>query len=189
MPAKLAALFKAHDTLKSGTDHVISRAQSHRAEGKADAIVQTRMLGNSLRELDRFLSICTDEATRHLDSAALCDPAFARLRNTPRKLCLVEARIGARTSRHVRLRAIGRVRACLHHCSGRIHDAAIHGDVALAHGSGCGTTPPSGPEQGESQRLILAGATVVSISNFYREIADDLLAGVLREPQSLTFRA
>lgn len=183
MPVDTAALLRAHATLNRGAAHVTLWAQSDTAgEVSTGTRVRTRMVGNCLRELDRFLSVCMDETALHLDAPGQWDPAFTRLHNTPNKLCLVEARIGAMTSRHVRLRAIGRISACLHHCSGRIHDARIYGDVALAHGADWEAIPSTGPLPADLERLKLTGLTIVRIGAFYREIAEDLLAGVLRGP-------
>lgn len=190
MPVDAPALLKAHATLNRGAARVVLWAQSDTAgEVSTGTLIRTRMVGNCLRELDRFLSVCMDETALHLDAPGQQDPAFARLRNTPNKLCLVEARMGAMTSRHVRLRAIGRISACLHHCSGRIHDTRIYDDVALAHGADRDAILSTGPLPGDLGRLKLTGLTLVRIGAFYREIAGDLLAGALRRPARVDFSA
>jgi len=193
MPVDFAALLNAHATLNRGAAQVtLWRNPSHAGEGNGSegnrgALIRTRMVGNCLRELDRFLSVCMDETALHLDASGPLDSAFPRLRNTPNKLRLVEARIGAMTSRHVRLRAIGRISACLHHCSGHIHDPGLHGDVALAHGAGWDVMPPMEPPRTEMGKLNLTGSTIIRIGAFYREIAEDLLAGVRRATPIIDF--
>lgn len=188
MPVDFAPLHKAHATLKQGTNHVTSWARSDRSRAVTrNTLIHTRMLGNCLREFDRFLSICMDEAARHIDPSTPWDPAFTRLRNTPNKLCLVEERTGAATTRHDRLRAIGRISACLHHCSGQIHDPGIHHDVALAHGTGWHPMPANRPPGAGPARLSLTAMTVIRISLFYREIGDDLLARALHPAPILDF--
>ena len=130
------------------------------------------MLGNQLRELDRLLSIWLDALDSTLDDS---DPAFARLRNTPNKLCLIEARLGSATAAHLRLRAIGRIGACLHHCSGRIHDSRIHDDVALAHGPGWAGI---GRNHADDPALLhLTAETLIGIGLFYLQIAKSVSEG------------
>lgn len=146
----------------SGADYV-SR-QAHPEDRLS--LVRTRVLGNQLRELDRLLSIWLDALNSTLAGR---DPAFIRLRNTPNKLCLIEARLGSESVAHLRLRAIGRIGACLHHCSGRIHDNRIHDDIALAHGPGWTAI---GRHHGDDPALLrLTAETLTSIGLFYLQIA------------------
>lgn len=154
------------------------------AEIEAPTLTHIRTAGNRLRELDRFLSILIDEAALFLGGPDHDGPSFARLRNTPNKLRLLEAMMGLASEEHGRLRAIGRIGACLHHCSGRIHRRSLHQDILLAQGE----TDISFLPTGRDEALRLAPQTLISICAFYGMIGDRLSAEVLRRTSDLDFR-
>lgn len=80
--------------------------------------MRVKVLANSLRELDRLLSLLIDEAALFVAPEGFDHAAFARLRNTPNKLSRLHVALALPPSRHERLRAVGRSRNCLFHCGG-----------------------------------------------------------------------
>ncbi|HWW66307.1 MAG TPA: hypothetical protein VNZ43_16250 [Sphingomonadaceae bacterium] len=179
-------LARAHATLARGVDFFILYAD-HRMGGGVGTPPHARVLGNRLRELDRFLNILADEAALCLGQRQSEVRAFTRLRNTPNKLRLVRAMMGIDGAEHARHRAIGRISACLHHCGGRIHAISLLDDIVAAAGAPesedrCASLPP------DRAVLRIAPWILVSIAEFYREIGDQLVDQVRSRPCSLTFR-
>lgn len=132
-------------------------------------VAYARLLGNRLRELDRFLSVLIDE-TLCVTTGGGGDRAAARdVRNTARKLRQLDIMAGPDDAR---LRAIGRIAAVFRHCDGLIHNVSIHDDMRLADG-----LQPLAASMGErGTRLHMAPMTIVAICDFYREIGGRLLA-------------
>ena len=75
------------------------------------------MLANSLRELDRFLSLLIDAVALDALPAAFDHAAFARQSHTPNKLRHVHHVLGLSSPDHDRLCAIGRARERLFHAA------------------------------------------------------------------------
>jgi len=143
--------------------------------GPAASFAFNRLLGNRLRELDRFLSILLDEIALWLDRPGHDPRAFARWHNVPRKLRHVAAMLGEVSADEARLGAIGRARACLHHCGGKIHDARLSGDLLLAQGTAINTAvPPASPDM-----LRLSPEALRAIAEFYRTLGDKMVAQAL----------
>ena len=117
-------------------------------------------------ELDRFLDVLVDEA-----AATLNAEGFGRLRNVPNKLRAVHAVLDLPSPGHERLRAIGRVRECLHRRRGEARDAAIWDDLAAATGH------PAAPAA-RSAWLVLAPPDLTPICAFYEAITLALLAAL-----------
>ncbi len=145
-----------------------------RAAGQAPAAVPARsrahLACNALRELDRFLDVLVDEAAATLDGK-LASRGFGRLRNVPNKLRAVHAVLDLPSPGHERLRAIGRVRECLHRRRGEARDAAIWDDLAVATGH-----PPAPAARGAW--LVLATLDLTPICAFYEAITLALLAAL-----------
>ncbi len=139
------------------------------AEAGWAQIAHTRMIGNRLRELDRFLSVLIEDVAAGSAPPEHDRKGFARLRNTPMKLRVVEDMFATGADDDARLRAIGRIAACLHHCKGQIHTASIHDDVLIARGS------EKGPATPQKSRLLVDPQTLLAICSFYRGIGDRLL--------------
>lgn len=158
----------AHATLRAGCAFFAQRADEQPVSaGGWGQIAHARMIGNRLRELDRFLSVLIGEAASEIRHQGHDRRAFERLRNTARKLCLFEDMVGAASGAQARLRAIGRVTACLHHCTGRIHADSLHDDVRIAGGGVGAVSPDEGPG-----RLRIDPQTILAICAFYRETGD-----------------
>ena len=172
------ALVRAHAALAAGCAFVTLHAEVQSQLEPDLPVPHTRLLGNQLRELDRFLSILIDEAALFLRAAGPTIRLLARLHNTPRKLGLLHAMMNLYSKDDARLRAVGRIAACLHHCEGRVHAGqALHRDMLLAQGR----TRTSGLVTDFTDGLRLAPAMLVAICELYGTIGDRLLAEALRQ--------
>lgn len=85
-----------------------------------DDPVRPKVIGNSLRELDRFLSILLDEIAAEAGWSAADLDLLGRIRNTPNKLQSVCRRLDIGFAEGSRLRALGRCRDTLFHCRGTV---------------------------------------------------------------------
>ena len=102
----------------------IMRATAFLGAGRIEAPAAT-VLANSLRELDRFLSLLLDDVAASALPAGYDRAAFARQSNTPNKLARVHDALGVASPDQARLRAIGRSRERLFHAA-RAARAATH---------------------------------------------------------------
>ena len=149
------------------------------------SVAPNKVVGNGLRELDRFLSILIDEVAVQ---ASRDDAALDRLRsrrNTANKLRMLQAMLGRRHHPdHRRLRALGRSRDCLFYCDGRVRRADVRSGQMMtagwpSHGAADAgdlmTTPLGG-------RLAVRRGDIDDVCRFYARVADELLAvaGALR---------
>lgn len=101
------------------------------------------------------------------------DPAaFRRERNAARKLRHLAAMTSLPPIDRARLRAIGRVRACLFHCDGTIHSTALRADLGAAAGN-IGQGPFS------EAKLAVTATELCAICDFYGVVAASLLASAL----------
>jgi hypothetical protein len=166
-------LATAYATLERGTAFL-----ARSLEGRADVGTQAltgpggaKVVGNGLRELDRFLSLLLDAAADGIDAADLDRSAFARQNNVANKIDLFYRLAGGTPPDVRRLRAIGRVRACLHHCRGIVHDSRLWEDLRLATGS-----DPSMDLAKAAERLNISFVELSEICRFYAQCGDDLIA-------------
>lgn len=159
----MTPLGQAQRTLSRAT-HFLAGAFRAPAAGPYRA----RVLGNGLRELDRFLNLLVDEVARELAPPGFDHPAFARRRNTARKLRLVLARMERPSPHEARLRAIGRSRDCLFHCGGIVRRGR---EKSLA-----AAWPNAVPVAGRA--LSVRPADLASVCRFYDVLAADLLAAL-----------
>lgn len=170
-----AALLRAHATLSAGCRFMASDAAGSGDAQRPLQGVHARMVGNRFRELDLFLSVMIGEVALVLGCPDQ-DGRKLRLFNTPNRLRRLRPVIALEQCPDARLRAIGRVGACLRHCEGRVHRPEMGQDVLLAHGDGYVLPPP--PAAAEN-RLHLSSRTISAIAGFYRSIGDELLARTL----------
>ena len=130
----------------------------------------TRFLANTLREYDRFLSLIA-EAVAAVEAPGHDARALARLRNTRLKLVRLAAlrpqAAALPDGDFALVGACGRLIACLHHCGGRVHDAALWDDLAIA----------GGRRGGAGGFLTIDPATLGSIGRAHLAIARRLAAG------------
>lgn len=134
-----------------------------------------KVLGNGLRELDRFLSILLDEVAAEAGWSAEDLAPLARIRNTPNKLAEVSLRMNLHARHDARLRALGRCRDTLFHCGGVVR----RGDRRHAQTLTLGW-PSETPEGGSrvlriGERLSVSQADLSWICAFYVRIGDSLL--------------
>lgn len=133
-----------------------------------------KVIGNSLRELDRFLNLLIDEI-----AAIILEPGISadlkRQRNTPNKLRAVRAAMVLPSPDHARLRAIGRSRDCLFHCGGIVRRGDLRGDIAMTAGwSRADAAAPARVAMGE--RLSVGADELAETCRFYDGVVRDLLA-------------
>lgn len=165
----------AHLTLRRGTTFVSGSARRG-AYGPAANMLHddtaVRMLGNGLRELDRFLTVLIEEVASSLGAVGHDRQAFARLRNTANKLRAVRAMMGLSSPDDRWLRAVGRLRVCLHHCRGEDRRPESRDAFLLA---GCDVIERVGA--GTIRRtIVLTPPALEAISGGYRRMGDELVA-------------
>lgn len=145
-----------------------------------------KVIGNGLRELDRFLSVLIDEVAgalppRHVDTGSL-----ARQRNTPNKLRALHTAMGRPSPDHDRLRAIGRSRDCLFYCDGIVTRSDSRHGGTMTVGWPCGEHAGGlGRSIAIGERLVVTPANLVWISAFYDRLAMDLVAASSGRPGAL----
>lgn len=133
---------------------------------------RAKVIGNSLRELDRFLSLLIDEVAQSVLPAEE-QAGFLRQRNTPNKLQALRAAMAMPSPDHARLRAIGRSRDCLFYCGGIVRRGDRRGEPTL--------TPGWRLSSGLDRRLIMGdrleigGENLSELCEFYDAVVVDLL--------------
>jgi len=143
---------------------------------------RAKVIANGLRELDRFLNLLIDEALR-----AQGQQVFPVQRNTANKLAFYCAAHGRRDDHSARLRALGRSRACLFHCGGRV----LRGDRRDATTMTAGWPELPGTQTPLRQfrvgeMLVLDAYDLADIGGFYRRLACEI--GILAEPDIAAWR-
>jgi len=127
---------------------------------------RARLLGNQLRELDRFLNILIDEVARSRGVAIRAGEW-----NTANKLARLRRVAVPDDPDHGRLTALGRARECLFHCRGRV-------------GGGAGLTagwPREAPRRfAPGEEIAMSARDLAGVGAFYLDIADGLLATTWR---------
>ncbi len=137
------------------------------------------MIGNGLRELDRFLSVLLDEVALAAGWERADLRRLANVRNTANKLGMIHGWLGLPIDDLPRLRALGRSRDCLFHCNGVVR----RGDERRASSMTVGW-PADANGDGTGARLALGESLAVSLSDlawvcaFYERIAGDLVEDV-----------
>jgi hypothetical protein len=124
-------------------------------------------IGNSLRELDRFLSVLIDEVAAAIEPTGLDRAAFSQQRNTANKLRTIRTAMALPSPDDQRLRAIGRDRDCLFHCAEirRYGDRRTRREAAML------------PRRiAHAERLIPDTAQLSDYCRLYDRIVADLLA-------------
>lgn len=154
---------------------------AHDVESGSPAIAgryRAKVIGNGLRELDRFLNLLIDAA-----STAEGLPVRPGQRNTANKLSAYRAAKSLPNHDDARLRALGRSRDCLFHCGGRVRRGDRRGAAAMTVGwsarAGC-DAPLDRVMVG--QNVTVTRGDLDDVCLFYRRIAHDLCGGVGRVP-------
>lgn len=133
------------------------------------------MIGNGLRELDRFLSLLIDAVAALIAPPGLDRGRFSRQRNTANKLRTIRSAMALPSPDHDRLLAIGRSRDCLFHCAGIVR----RGDSRAAKQMTAGWPAPDDVRLRSfaiGERLAIDALGLHSVCRFYDHVAADLLA-------------
>lgn len=165
-----AELIRAHATLRRGS-HFLGLGLG--GPGAAPRAIEGRhrakVIGNGLRELDRFLNLLVGEAAR---CRGIAMPRGER--NTANKLARLRRALRVPDPDHARLMALGRSRNCLFHCGGTVRRGDRRGEAAMTAGwhgeGGVLRRVPVGAE------LAVSPDDLSEVCLFYRDIADRLLA-------------
>lgn len=129
---------------------------------------RAKVIGNGLRELDRFLNLLIDEA---LHARGLT--AFPGQRNTANKLRAYRVGTGRPHGDEAQLRALGRSRECLFHCAGLVLRGDSPGDAFMTTG-----WPASAADDAPLRRVAVGGDDLVRVCAFYRRIGAEIGASV-----------
>ncbi len=134
-----------------------------------------------------MLGILSEEAAFLLGRGGHDQRAVVRLHNGPNKVRAVRCMMQLRCPDYERLRAIGGLRDCLHHCSGRIRGVRARTRLVPAcmlFDIGQYFCPNS-----EEATLIVPRRAVENICLLYRKVGDELLAELGKwRRESLTLR-
>jgi hypothetical protein len=135
---------------------------------------RAKVIGNGLRELDRFLNLLIDAA-----STADGLPVRPGQRNTANKLSAYRAAKSLPNHDEARLRALGRSRDCLFHCGGRVRRGDRRDAMAMTVGwpARAGHDAPLDRVM-VGQDLTVTRSDLDNVCLFYREIARALCGAV-----------
>lgn len=180
-----AGMARAYATLLRGADFLANGLRTPSANSLKTASspihgrCRARVIGNALRELDRFLNLIADEAAHFTGS-----PPAPGQRNTANKLRdAAMLRLSCRD--YARLRALGRSRECLFHCNGQVTHGDVRGDPIMTAG-----WPESDHLDAPLRRVSVGDELVVTandlaeICGFYRLLATRLVEAVSRPAAS-----
>jgi hypothetical protein len=156
------ALAEAHATLRRGARFLASGRCA--IEGRYRA----KVIGNGLRELDRFLHVLIGEVARN------CGVTLESGQdNTANRLRSLRMAMAVRDLDHARLRAFGRTRECLFHCAGIVGRGDARDGAMLTTGwrdaSGLRRIAVGG-------ELVVSAGDIADACNYYETLAGQVLA-------------
>jgi hypothetical protein len=168
-------LARAHATLERGAQFlgqglVREQGTPRPVQGRYRA----KVIGNGLRELDRFLCHLV-QALAEARGIAMREEG----RNTANKVTQLRGHLGLDDPDRARLVALARTRDCLFHCSGLVGRPDMRGGSTMTIAwYGAGGTTLRRAALGE--RLEVSAPELLEICLYYRELAERLLdeAGV-----------
>lgn len=165
---------RAHRTLRGAADFLgsgLGMSQWTPARGRYRA----KVIGNGLRELDRFLNILLDEVALAAGWPSADVRALARLHNTGLKLDAVCLRLGMQRYDQARLRALGRCRATLFYCDGLVRKGDTRHVPSLTMGWPEDTASEgTAAELPIGEYLSITGDQIAWICRFYARIGGEL---------------
>jgi hypothetical protein len=175
------SLARADATLRSGARFLAAGLQAAGEDARTlpapiTGRYRAKVIGNGLRELDRFLNVLLDEVA--IATGRSASPAE---RNTANKLRALFPDSAEPRGEHARLRALGRARDCLFYCGGMVTRGDASGSTWLTVGWSDARDragPLSRFRVGE--RLAITGEDVADICHFYLAIATRLTAATTR---------
>lgn len=112
-PRRTVKLSAAVETMMRGTAFLYARAETLEHDGISSAAHRNTVLGNSLRELDRFLNILLDELAASSGLSGQMLRAFTRRRTATAKLAAYPALFGHRIDDRARLLVLAERRGAL----------------------------------------------------------------------------
>jgi hypothetical protein len=140
---------------------------------------RAKVLGNGLRELDRFLSVLLDEVAWAAGWDGAEHLALVRLRHTADKLGHVRSRPGVTDGDVARLRALAHCRNILFHCNGLVRRGDTRHAASLTLGW------PANADEGQAatilrvgERLAVSPAELLWVCALYCRIGDALVRGL-----------
>lgn len=143
---------------------------------------RAKVIGNSLRELDRFLNLLADEVGRSMARSPDDLRAIQREHNTANKIRSLRRRRGLASPDHERLRALGRSRDCMFHCDGLVMRGDAPGESHLTLGwtggwTGGGGTTDDAPllRVGVGERIEVSSLSLIDVSRFYLGAATQMV--------------
>lgn len=126
------------------------------------------MIGNGLRELDRFLNVLIGEIAR---SCGVILPQ--RQDNSANRLGSLRAAMALDDGDQARLRAFGRTRECLFHCGGTVRRGDVRGGAMLT----TGWLGPAGLRRvAVGSELVVSAGDIAEACSYYEALATRLLA-------------
>lgn len=163
-----AAVSRSYTTLRRGA-HFLGLGLSETAPPRAvHGQYRAKVLGNSLRELDRFLNLLIHEVALW---RGIILPREEY--NTANKLSRFRGILGLDDPDHARLSALGRSRECFVHCGGTVRTADVQGGTAMT----AGWHGDAGLRRfAVGEELMLSPGEMAQVCRFYVSIADGLLA-------------
>ena len=178
-------LVRAHATLERGARFL--GAGLRPGQGRAPAAIsgqyRAKVIGNGLRELDRFLNLLLDEASFRLGL-----PVRPAQRNTANKLRTFRASTGIEGEKdEVRLRALGRSRDCLFHSGGIVTRGDVREGRRMTAGWGGPGLADGLQSFGIGEELVVTDADIAGICAFYEALAAEIVASSAA-PRALTRR-
>ena len=175
MPSTLvthAPLARAEATLRHGARFLAAGLYAEPLQARTPILgrYRAKVIGNGLRELDRFLNVLVDEVA----IAAGHRPSPAE-RNTANKVRALRTGSVRPDAEHARLRALGRARDCLFHCSGMVTRGDVAGSPWLTVGW-ADAPDRAGPlkQFPVGEQLIISADDVADVCDFYLSIANRL---------------
>ncbi|NYT42825.1 hypothetical protein HZY97_18775 [Sphingomonas sp. R-74633] len=163
-------LIRAYATLQRGSRFLgIGLGGPGEAPRAIAGRYRAKVIGNGLRELDRFLNLLVGEAAR---CRGIALPEGER--NTANKLARLRRALSVPDPDHDRLAALGRSRDCLFYCAGTV----LRGDGAGDDAMTIGWRTPGG----RLKRVAVGAELAVSVTDlsevcrYYLDLADRLLA-------------
>ncbi len=169
------ALARAHATLEKGAQFLgQGLAREHRVPRAIEGRYRAKVIGNGLRELDRFLCHFV-QALAEARGIAMREEG----RNTANKVTQLRGQLGLPDPDRARLIALARTRNCLFHCSGLVERPDMRGGSTMTIAwYGAGGTTLRRAALGE--RLEVSAPELLEICLYYQALAERLLyeAGV-----------
>ena len=167
-----AELVRARDTLCRGADVFARWLDAPGHQSPEAHLLRSKVIGNGLRELDRFLNLLIDETARSHGA-----PAFPNQRNTAHKLRRLHGMPAIADDDSDRLIALGRSRCSLFYCQGIARHRDADDPVMMTLGW------PVRPGAGQPLRRVPLGSRLTlgpgdfeSVSLFYGRLAKVLAA-------------